>query len=221
VCILPAIMSMQLLAIVTCQARREELTSVARLVELGKRPTVNLYDSRTAVLAAEEVPAAIEWLKGHPDVTSVHVLMALRKCHPKRYEAIPAETKVRVLVSYLRHTDCADDWSYVTHKPIRLTLRGARVVGPVDYPAAQALLAIPARVAVPHLSRLLHDQTEVGYSGSARATESHLSQLRRCDLAYRYVCLLRGATHSYSRDPKERDKAIAVLIKELGAQPQK
>ena len=206
---------------------RPDSPQVERLVRLSGKRTVTLYDSQNEVLNVRDVPAALKWVRAHPDISSLHVLMRLRQLHPQAYASIPAHTKARILLAYLKKTECTDDWSYMSEEGIVILpprkSRAGRPQSPWgngrDFEAGQALLELSAGVAVPQLIEVLQDEGVIGWSGSAAATRSYLDQLRRCDFAYRYICILTGRKPQYYRSMKYRDHAIAGLMKDLGVKP--
>ncbi len=71
-------------------------------------------------------------------------------------------------------------------------------------------------MAVKYLTPLLDDRARMVTSGSKEATLGNIYGYRRCDFAYRYVCLLRGLEPSFAPTPAERDKEIDRLKAVLG-----
>lgn len=201
---------------------RADSHPVEQLIRLSEY-TMSLFDSHDVMLDAGDIPAALKQVRTHPDFSSLHVLMALRRHHQGVYASIEAGTKARILISCLNQTECADDWSYMSGELGLTILPRGHLAQPyaVDYAAARALLELPAKVTIPQLIEVLQNEEEIVWSGSAEATRSRLERLRRCDLAYRYICILIGVKPEYTRSVKQRDQAIASLMRQLGVSPKR
>src|SRR5262249_50313697 len=140
----------------------------------------------------------------------------LRREHPDAYAAIAPESKARILIDTLKHTESADDWSFMYDREPRVKPRNGEVKERgVDYVAAQALVEIPCQVTLHGLIEVLQDERESLWSGSAETWQSIDDHLRRCDLAYRYICIQVREKPKYARSVKRRDQAIAELMKKL------
>ena len=72
-------------------------------------------------------------------------------------------------------------------------------------------------MAVKYLTPLLDDRARMVANGSKEATRSSIYRYRRCDFAYRYVCLLGGLKPSFALTPEERDKEIDHLKRKVDA----
>jgi hypothetical protein len=193
--------------------------SVEQLVTLSNRGQPLL----DVTLAAGEVGRVQKRVEAHQDRSSLHLLIALRRDHKAVYNKIQAETKARILIDALKHTKCADDWSHLIDSGAMLVIRPPKSKAPKptssDGTAAQALLELPAKVTAPMLIDVLQDEDEICWSGSAEATRSYLEQLRRCDLAFRYLCILNGIQPTYKSSVQARDQAIEALMKQLKVKP--
>ena len=100
--------------------------------------------------------------------------------------------------SRLAHGRYSNDWGHLQY----------------DSDIARALLQTgPA--ALPYLRPLLDDRSPFLAMGSMEATQSRADQYRRCDFAYRYICLILGSEPEFDRDPENRDKAIERLKAKL------
>jgi hypothetical protein len=201
-----------------------DVRHIERLVRLLAGESVSLYISRNDLLGAGDVPAALEWIKTYQNVSSFPVLMLLRQHHPEAYASVSPYTKARILIAHLGNVKYADDWSHMSEGGlIPVLLARGRPPQPacVDHEAAQALLELLSQVAIPLLVDVLQDEEEIRWSGSAESTQSYLDQLRKCDLAYRYICLLKGIEPQYFRSVKHRDQAIAALMQSLGVRPKR
>jgi hypothetical protein len=164
-----------------------------------------------------DVPHALKWVNGHPDITSIYVLMVLRERYREAYNGINAETKARVLIAYLKETTTVDDWSrlYAANDQVRA---GAGSLKPrtIDGKPAQAILELPASVAVPGLVEILSDREPLAGYGRAAGAWGLLA--RRCDLAYRYICLLKELPYQFTPSVHAQDQRIAELKKRLAAE---
>jgi hypothetical protein len=138
------------------------------------------------------------FVKAHPDYESYHLLWAIRECDKQLFQSVPEETKAAILASALEKQRFVNDWG----RP-----------GPgegFDYFSALALMETGPR-AIRYLLPLLDNRTEAPRWGSADATISSMYKYRRCDYAYRYVCLIQNRPALFAIDPVDRDGNIASL----------
>ena len=139
-----------------------------------------------------------DYVKAHPDESSYHVLLALRRLAADDYERLPADVKAGILCSALSTQTHLNDWGYL---------------GPAesyDGEAAQALLRVGGD-AKRRLTSLLDDRRPAPLFGGEEATLSSLYHYRRCDFAYRYLSLIIGTVPRFDADTAQRDAAIASL----------
>jgi hypothetical protein len=147
----------------------------------------------------DDVPNADRHIRSQPDFSSYFLLMTLLEDWPDSYRQIPKETRAAVLCSALSHARVSNDWGWLSPAD-----------GGYDYPPARALLDT-GDVAVKYLTPVLDDRGELIANGSAEATQSIVYRYRRCDFAYRYICVLRGLEPLFARTPEKRDKEIDRL----------
>jgi hypothetical protein len=141
-------------------------------------------------------PAEI-YILSHPDYTSYHLLFAIRTSFPERYACLSPETKAAVLCSTLQHVLVLNDWGCLDDPSC-------------DGEAALALLETGS-AAIPFLQKILDDDADAFLEGSADATVSINDHYRRCDFAYRYICLINRWPPRYSTEIAERDRYINKL----------
>jgi hypothetical protein len=157
---------------------------------------------RTLALDAEQTLLALEHLEEHQDASSFHLLMALRRLDPHAYSRVAAEVRAQILCSALQHVIALDDWGYLDPS------------GSYDGPAAAALLET-GDVARSCLVPILDDKRSAKLFGSEAATMSTLYEYRRCDFAYRYLCLLTGKPADFDAVVHNRDLKIEQLKRDL------
>ena len=145
-----------------------------------------------------DIVVAERYVRDHADYTAYHLLFLLHDQSPKAYEAIPADTKARVLCSALANCTLMNDWGYLAPE------------GCQDSVSAKALLAL-GDAALPYLEPQLDDMREAYLFGSEEATVSFDLGYRRADFAYRYSMLILGHNPAFPGDPAERDKLIDAL----------
>lgn len=152
-------------------------------------------------MSPKEMEMAAAYVKSNPDVSSYHLLMALRKQAPQVYQDIPDTTKARVLCDAFAKVDYFNDFKLLG--------------GPeIYYNSANALVSL-GKVAIPLLQKLLQDRRETLALGSIDATGSLIQRYRRCDWAYMYVVFILGRKPVLPHDLAERDKLIAELDEAL------
>jgi hypothetical protein len=171
----------------------------------GKEPLYARWRPGPWRLRREDIPHADRYIRSHPDFSSYLLLLALLEEWPEPYERIPKETRAAILCSALSRATLSNGWGWLSPED-----------GGYDYPPARALLDT-GDVAVKYLTPLLDDRAVMVANGSKEATLSFEYRYRRCDFAYRYLCLLRGLKPSFAPTPEERDKEIDRLKAVLGA----
>src|SRR5262245_43029678 len=87
--------------------------NVEFLVALSQRRMISLSDSSRELLDVRDLPHALKRVDRHPDISSIHLLMLLRRQHPESYAQISADKKARILLACLNVAECADDWSFL------------------------------------------------------------------------------------------------------------
>ena len=144
----------------------------------------------------------VQYIRDHPDESSYHVLLALRRAGPPEYARIPDAVKAAVLTAALARLIYLNDWGYLDPRE------------PYDGEAAQALLEVGA-AAAPLLAPLLDDARPAPLFGSETATMSSMYGYRRSDFAYRYLAKILGLAPGFDADPRRRDPDIAALKRRL------
>jgi hypothetical protein len=150
-------------------------------------------------LRREDIPHADQYIRSHPDFSSYLLLITLFEGWRESYERIPKETRAAILCSALSRSTLSNEWGWLSPED-----------GGYDYPPARALLDT-GDMAVKYLTPLLDDRARMVTTGSKEATVSRFYRYRRCDFAYRYICLLRGLKPSFAPTPEERDMEIDRL----------
>lgn len=161
------------------------------------------YESARFDRASAE--AAAEWIRAHPDASSMHLLLALRREAPEAYEGLAPAPRAQVLVDALRTVPQLNDFGWM--EP------GGHGH---DRTAAQALLELGDAARAPLLA-LLGDDRPAPLAGSEAATMSATYGYRRSDYAFRYLSKLLRRDALFADRPTERDAAITALRAELGA----
>ena len=169
--------------------------------ESSKRRTLDRSEFLSNnTLMDRDVPEALAVIKKHPDYTSYHLLLALRRYYPKTYKDVPNADKAAILCSALKNSEFLNDWG--------------NPHGSYDDTSAKALVEL-GKDALGSLRPILDDATEAPLWGSKEATVSEVYQFRRKDFAYRYASLILGESPVFHADPKERDKDIETLKAKL------
>jgi hypothetical protein len=153
-------------------------------------------------LMPNDLAEALAYIKKHPDYTSYHLLLAIRKYYADAYKDVTASDKDAILCSALKNSTHLNDWGYLDP------------AGSFDGVSAKALLE-NGKAALKSLAAGLADGESAPLFGTEEATISKLYHYRRKDFAYRYASLILGLTPSFHADPKERDKDINKLKIEL------
>jgi hypothetical protein len=135
---------------------------------------------------------------------SADLLFAIKLTSEKAYRSIPADVRMKVIMSALREATFLNDWTHLF--PSEST----------DGEAGRALLAL-GKDAIVHLEPMLKDSTRMRLTGMGPEIDSDLYRYRRMDLAYRYIYLLlnKDKEPEFARNPRERDRAISALMKQL------
>ncbi len=147
-----------------------------------------------------DMEAVAARVRQHPDYTSSHLLLLLRRHAPDVYDIVPLQVKADILCSTLAAFEWMNDFGYL------------HPGGSYDDLAARELLRTGS-AALPRLIELLDDRTEVYLEGS----EVGVYRYRRADFAYRYVMLILGRGPAFHVEVPDRDRAIATLKKNLAA----
>lgn len=157
-------------------------------------------------LQKDDVTTAIKRVKSYPDYTSYLVLMALRTNAPEAYKRMPTADKAAILVSALEKYKCLDDWGYLREEYAQ------------ENDAATALVET-GKEAVPKLLLLLANKNDVMFQHGKSNVLSRAYGYRRCDFAYRYLCLILKRDWKFEKKPADRDKDIAQLKADLAKKP--
>jgi hypothetical protein len=200
-------LSLQLILIFTCTEHRPVDGALIEKLIAASVQGITLREVRgisTVSVSAHQLAEAKAYILAHPDFTSYHLLFFVKRYSPLSYHSVPDLQKAQILVSTLTHQYAFNDWGHLAPK------------GSHDREVAQALLALGDQV-VPILEPVLDDDTPVGLFGSEEATISLLYQYRRCDYAYRYICVLLGKPAHFAKKIEERDRAIQELKKTLAS----
>ncbi len=150
-------------------------------------------------LSDEEAARASAYVAAHPDHSSYHLLLALRRRSPEAYAKLPATTRAAVLCAALGHLTTFNDWGHLATIP-------------VEGPPTEALIET-GRDALLCLAPLLDDRRPAPFYGSKDATVS--TGYRRSDFAYRCAARILGREPHFAASVEERDRAIARLKGEL------
>jgi hypothetical protein len=178
-------------------------SSAQKLVRQSRKLTpVSYCEPNLLMLPFQDVAEADKYLNSHPDYTSYHTLLAFKKCYNAVYYRLPPSIRARILCSALHNTRVMNDWGLLSPE------------GAYDDLSALALLESGPE-AIPLLVPILDDTTKVGVNGSKETTTCSLYRYRRCDYAYRYLCLLLGCEPTFRALPLERDKDIDLLKKNI------
>src|SRR5262249_18432209 len=78
---------------------------VGQLVALSER-NAGLFDSHNLKFDQDDIQSAMRWIRAHPDCSSIHLLMVLRRDYQEAYNLLVDNTKAAILVAYLRRTSC-------------------------------------------------------------------------------------------------------------------
>lgn len=152
-------------------------------------------------LSATDVALAARYAAEFPDRRSYLLLMAIREADKPAYDRLEANLKAKILTSTLATARWYNDWGLLGDSAF-------------DGESAKALIET-GESASALLRPLLDDRTRALLFGSEASTESRLKQYRRCDFAYRYLAIIENRTPAFHVNPEQRDKDIALLIREL------
>jgi hypothetical protein len=190
-------------AVVLSQDKPNPDALIAQLLNASKeRESLRTPDSFDELrLSPAQLAVAKKLIQDLKDYRAYHLLFAVKNTSEKAYEIIPTDVKIRVLTSALREQSHLNDWGHLEPKES------------YDGPVAKALLAL-GKGAIEQLEPTLKDSTRAPLFGS-EATMSSTFRYRRKDFAYRYIMLLLDREPEFAGTPRQRDKAIEALKKEL------
>jgi hypothetical protein len=177
---------------------REETTENWLTHELDKFG-IKYHLTPAGDLRANDLWAFVRYVTEQPDYRSFFVLWAIRRQDRNVYNAIPPSIRASILCSALQHVDTGNNFG----DPCSF-----------DAPAAVDLLAT-GEAALPYLERILDDHEPLQVTGSEDAAISEAWEYRRCDYAYRYVCLILGLKPKWHNEPEQRDKEIELIKQKL------
>jgi hypothetical protein len=177
---------------------------IARLLAASKEksPLGHMDSFDDLKLSPAQLAIAEKHIKEVKDYRSYHLLFVVKNTSEKAYEGLPTDAKIMILASSLREQVFLNDWSYLEKEEC------------FDNRAGKALLGL-GKAGIAHLEPMLKDSTPAPLFGSEEHTLSDLYGYRRKDFAYRYISLILNQEPDFSPYPKERDKAIDVLVKQL------
>ena len=180
----------------------ERLKAVIESGRTGEIPYLNFSFGMKESLSEDEIEAAAAYVRDHPDSSSYLLLMALRQQANGAYWSVPDDIKARILCDALSRLAFLVDFG---------------PVGPSDIYSSQATRAIVVlgKAAVPYLREELKDMRPAPLNPGEDAAKP--GGYRRADLAYYCLMQIRGTKPTFPADLKQRDKLIADLEKELGA----
>jgi hypothetical protein len=184
----------------------------------------DIWQSSKIKIDDADLPDVINRITKRPDLSSVNLLMVLRNSQPKAYAKIKDEIKAKILLDHLKACTFGDDWSLLVEDRlfnIRPKKKSDPPQGSVDNLAGKALLELAPDLVLQGLLEVLQDETEISYAGSAETTQAFFDVVRRCDLAYRYICILKKIPFKYSNSVKMRDRGIEQLMKQLDVKPRR
>jgi len=198
--LVPLWCTVALLLATTSWAHDPESPGVRGLVKASKtkHPGEDTDAWATNPLRPGDIPEAMKYIKEHPDYSSYHLLMTLRKYFPIAYGQITSGQKAAILCSNLTTVIAMNDWG--------------DLVPPWDDKAAKALLEL-GKDALGPLLPVLKNNTAARLNGSDEATDSIVYHFRRKDYAYRYISLILGRRPEFSEDVRTRDLEIERLEK--------
>ena len=136
----------------------------------------------------------LEQIRARGD-TAFLALEALRVSDPAAYAALSASERAEIYAATLRTNVFYNTWGLPGYQLTETT---------------RAFLALKED-AIALLLPLLTDQRPAPLSGSQDATTSTMYKNRVCDYAWVFIYEIRQLPYTYSKDPLERDRSIAVL----------
>jgi len=152
-------------------------------------------------LSPDELCDYVKYMCSHPDSRSLLVLLTVRRRSPEIYATIPEKVKASILCSALTHMNFGDLFGDICGN------------GPDSDNEAGEALRSTGRSALEFLVPMLNDHLLIGLTGSERWFDNQYP--RRCDYAYRFICLIldrKPVCHDMFED---RDKEIQSLKTEL------
>jgi hypothetical protein len=178
-------------------------TTIQTLIMMSEQgePLNSRLGSPNAELTPAEVSLALTYLYAHPDASSYHLLLNIRKLDLVEYSKIPKFIKAGILTEALGRTDSTDDWGDVNN--------------PIYVPEAGTALLEVGEIALPWLFGVLEHENCLGSMDGETGAWCESCQWRRKDVAYRYINLILSRRPFFSPDPKKRDEAIKQLKKQM------
>jgi hypothetical protein len=160
-------------------------------------------------LGPTDLPRFLRYISKHPDYTSYHLLLVVRRDQREAYRKIPAEVRASVLCSTIKEHHHLSDW---TEPCVELGFA---------YPADsnepdQALIEI-GKPALRYLLPLLDDYSAARFGDEEE--EPGYDDYRRADVALRLASGILGLPYEFQAEPAERDRAIATFKREVMAPP--
>jgi hypothetical protein len=190
-------MALALCGLLSAHATAEE--PLAEFAQMAKERQSLLF-CRFTPLNADKLAQVQAHIKQHPDYSSFHMLMALRRHHAEEYKTVAAETKSAILADALKQAHIFNNFGHLDSTN--------------DLGKEWIELGTPA---INSLGQILDDKRSAPHIGSEDATMSSVYSYRRCDYAYRYIMLIRGESPAFPRSVDVRDTQIEDLKKKFSA----
>jgi hypothetical protein len=167
------------------------------LRDTGTNPVASHFTNGEFTL----VLAHIEKLKPEQ---AFHLMMLLRTESPSLYSRLSKERKAEILFEALRRAEWFNDWGNF-EKSFAFDDVAILAAMECDDAATKAFLSA------------LDDHTEAPHYGSDAATFASRYQYRRCDYAFRILCLIHNKPFYFDKDPVNRDHEIESVKKLIEA----
>ena len=150
-------------------------------------------------LTNEDFKFMKDYIHDKPDYTAYHFLVMLKLRNLNTYKTLSPEKRAQILCSTLSNTKTFNDWGYLD------------ITESFDKDIARELISLK-KPAVDCLISLLQNKEPAFLFGSEESTMSEIFQYRRCDFAFRYICLIVGYEYTFKEDPSDRDEEIKQLL---------
>jgi hypothetical protein len=168
------------------------------------------YEGRR--LGSADLPRFLRYIRKHPDYTSYHLLLVVRRDQRAAYRRIPAEVRASVLCSAIKENDyLGGDWEEPCVEV------GFQYPPKSNHPD-EALIEI-GKPALRHLLPLLDDYRAVSFGDEEEGPE--YDDYRRADVALRLASAILEVPYEFRPKPADRDKAIQAFKRKVLTRPQR